>query len=414
MSAAIAPETRPVAYSLSKSAARATGCELFFRRRFIDREGPRLRPSRGAEITAEFTVYRTEYVRRLVELGQESAPDDIWDWIQTQAFHPDTIELITHDVERFRIKPETVVATEILLSVDSQFQPLEYLEDATQAAVTNNLIAYAHGVLDLVCVENRTAKIADYRTGWSQEVDDYEAVHYAVLVFAHFPYVEMVEFTWDWIRSVKDAPLTFHRAFFPQLQDAVRARAAQRDRLFDRAVRGVEPAVDPTAGLCHWCPYRCPLREQITKPLLDHEPLQDEAAAAAFAERLYLAQEYVSRGRQLLKSYLDTAPGGLVRGRNGIIAQMRPEVMTSYPLDRVLLELGLYSEEDLPSRSKRWDIGLDSLQVRTTGLHQKAKAKKRAGLMEALEQIADRKPRFELVIRRKGSAEGGDGRAATE
>lgn len=406
MSLAQRAERATVPFSLSKSAAKATGCEHYFVRQYLEPHAPRLRATFGAEVGQEFHRYRSAYVRRLVETQETTDLPWIRNWLRSQAFFPESLELITGDLEVFSIRPATVVGTELLLSVDETFKPLEYRDNAIPGETTRSLVSYSHGILDLLCIEDKTAKASDAKTGWSAaNVDTYEAVHYAALIFAHFPYVEMVEFEWDFIRATKDAPVLFHRALLPLLQEEVRLRSRRRDRIQERHLDGIEAEVDPTAGLCAYCPFQCPLRDQITRPLYDHEPLQDLATAQALTERLYLAQEYLSCGRALLKQYLDTAQGGRVQCRNGISAEMRPELSTSYPLDKVLVELGVIDAENVPRATPKWDIPLESLQVRTTGLKQKAKAKKRMGLMSRLEAIGDTKSRFELAIHRNWSVQ---------
>src|SRR5207237_9319221 len=100
--------------------------------------------------------------------------------------------------------------TELYLSVDDEFRPLEKLTaHATPGNYRGRQRSFAHGTIDLLSFNDdcSEALIDDYKTGWSNTgITEYEAAHYAALVFAHFPTAMRVTFRWEFIRAKAASP----------------------------------------------------------------------------------------------------------------------------------------------------------------------------------------------------------------
>jgi hypothetical protein len=184
--------------------------------------------------------------------------------------------------------------------------------------------------------------------------------------------------------------------------------------------------VNPWAGLCPFCPARCPLRQQATSTQLIIPTIQTEADARQAAAVLYAAEQVAGYARAALKPYLDQVRE--VRLGPDHVLEIAAAARTEYSLPDALDVLGLELRLDqLPICQKGqnkgkvetplWNVPIESLTVSASKLNQFAKAKVRAGLAEKLERIARRGSASTTVrIRRLQEAdrqiEGADGEEA--
>jgi hypothetical protein len=389
--------------SLSKSTEKATGCERYFAGRHL--EGmPREAASSLAGTGTDFHAYRAAYVDHLVAVSLPADPDWVERWLETADVSDEAREMIERDAAAFQINPDIVFGTELFLSVDEEFRPLENEPNPEPGRGPKNAKAFLHGTLDHLEIDGPDAWIVDAKSGWStQNVKEYEGAHYALLVFAHFPYVNTITFEWDFIRAGGRKPLVFERADLPSLQLRAKARHRYMRDIVRRWEAGEELAVNPQAGLCHFCTLTCPLREAVTRKIVAFPPIQNAEDAQKVAILTYLAKTTVRMGEELLKPYLnDNGPLDL---GGGLTAEVKPGNTDSFSLRSTLSVLGF---EGVPEKSPKWDISLESLLVSGTKLKSFAAAKKRAGLKEELDSIARRTPTSRLDIHKTETEEGAE------
>lgn len=420
--------------SLSKSMVKAMGCERYFAMMYASDEpvAGLLASSEFATTGTDFHRYRELYVNHLIGTRQRSDTDWAVTWIESADCTDDARDLIMRDIERFEIDPDMVYGTEVYLSIDSGFFPVEMVIGGTPGEYSRRKPCFARGELDLLSFaeDGEHALIDDYKTGWSNAgISEYEAAHYAALVFVHFRAVQRVTFRWEFIRAKAAKPAMFTRDDLDSwIIPMVRAAHARRQDIAARFRAGQQLTVDPTAGLCGWCPLVCPLRDAVSRQIVELPPIQSEDDARVVAARTFVASKYAEQGRERLREWLEA--NGRVDLGNGWVAEMEPQTQRSYPLPAVLEVLGVRVIDErtveelltivgqqphpeivsdiLTRFQQRWDVPVEKLTVASTALKQYARAKKRAGLQAELDQYADAKPRFELKIHKPQEATGAD------
>lgn len=386
--------------SLSKSMEKAIGCERYFALRYLDGTLPLVASSPMSEIGTQFHAYRAAYIDHLVSTVQREDPEWVAQWLDTSEVCEDARSLIERDATRFWIDPEKVFGTELFLSVDSSFRPLEQESTPEPGRPPKNPKAFLHGTVDLLAIDGEQATIIDAKSGWStQNVKEYEAVHYALLVFSHFPYISQVTFLWDFIRAEGLKPITFHRSELPELQRQAEGRHRTMRSIANRYSDGTEMAVNPQAGLCQFCEFTCPIRDAVKRKLLEYPPLQNIDDAKRVALLVYTARCTAAVGEQLLKAWLDI--NGPLDLERGVVAEFVLGQSDTYPLRPTLKVLGF---DTIPEKAPKWDVPLDSLVIGTTKLKSYANTKKRAGLMDELKAIAITRPTSTLKIHRPKTA----------
>jgi hypothetical protein len=377
---------------LSKSAEKAKGCPRFFLGAYLSKDPAVTSAGELAETGTDFHRYRQEYIDHLVRTKQESDPGWMEDRLGQMGVTDDALDMIRWDLLKLKIDPRTVWGTEIWLSVDSNFNPLQMKLGVTPGTRPDDHRVFAHGGIDLLSVQGDNAVVDDYKTGWANQTREYEAIHYAVLVFAHFPDLYEVTVNWDYTRAGAVKPMVFSRLDLDWMQNRVRNAHA---KVSDIVLKG-DDSVNPTAGLCGFCPLACPVKAAVANGVVDMPSIQNENDAAAVAGMMLVAKAVTAEAEKRLRAYLDKAEK--VELDSGKIVAMRPTTINEYPLDKVLevLEKGT------------WGIPPDKLTVGATKLHSYAKAKKRAGMREELDKIATRKVTHKLaVFEPKPELEGG-------
>jgi hypothetical protein len=387
----------PVPQVLTKSMVAAMGCEHHFAAYYLsDNALLRRLSSPLAETGTQFHAYRAAYVDHLIT--EQRSSDAEWGaaWIARHSPSEDAQGLIDRDLLTFEINPDQVMGIELFLSIDRQFQPLERSEGGTPGHRSTHPRAYLSGTLDLLLIDGSMARILDPKSGWSTSaVNDHEPQQYAVLVFAHFPQVEIVEFVWEFARLRADKRATFTREDLPELHATMVRAHAQMQEIARRAAEGEQLRINPFAGRCSYCEITCPIREQVTRGVIDLPPIQSPADAREVAARIVVGDMWMAGARSRLRDYLGEF-GPLDIG--DWVAQNRVEEKTEYPLPAVLDLLGVATTNGEPL----YQVDLNTLRVGSTKLNALAKTKKRAGLREKLDRIKRVSYLTKLQIRRSG------------
>jgi hypothetical protein len=373
----------------------------------------------------EFHDYRRAYINHLLETSQTEDREWVETWLRQNNAEPEVVDVIRFDAIPYDLS--TVLATELFLSVDQDFQPLEHRPGSTPG----ERAGYASGTLDLILQESPTVfTIPDYKSGWStNNVHDYETVQYAALLMAHYPEAEIVEFRWEFARVRAERSRTYQRSDLPWMQAMIHAAVRQREsivakvRRISRITKAAETGetelldevgiivksgegqrnaiaslashpdnkltVNTESGLCNYCRVTCPARQELLSmaPLLP--PIQTEDDALEVARKVAIAEAIASQGRKALNPWLAEHGGRLEMG--GGYEAVREEKQSRE-----------YTVADAQSVAETFDVPLSSLKVSASQLKSYAKAKKREGMSEALDLMGRANVRTELKIRRAG------------
>lgn len=380
-----------MSYSLSKSESKALACGTFWKAYFRDRV-PRYDPS-WTRTGTEFHQYRQDYVNHLVDAGLEQEESWAHDYLLKSGFSDDATNLVEADIPNFSVNPDIVYGTELFWGVDDQLRPvygLVYPGPGKPPAADGVL---AHGSIDRVDVSGDEAVITDYKTGFMpSRIDPYEAVHYGILTFAFLPQVVTVKFVWDFVRSSTKREQLLYRSDLPQYHQQLLQRRIQRQELIARAALDAPMSCDGLAGLCGYCQLNCPVRAQAALGTQVIGPIQNDQDAREAAAFLVSIRSATTTVDSALKAYL--ADRGAVDIGHGKAAMLETSHSRTLPLRTVLATLGVQVPEESPSYS----MPLDKLMVGSTDFNRYAKAKKRAGLAEIVQEICPTKARTVLKI----------------
>lgn len=382
--------------SLSKSEAKATGCPGHYAAYYLAR-APRPAMPTWTREGIEFHEAMCNYARNLK--AHESERDKEWiDWyLDWRPLLPGTREMLKQYAETFVLDPRAFWGAEKFLCAGKAFQPIRDVENPGFGRAPADERVMLHGTLDFVEVVGPTIKIKDYKTGYvPSRIDEYEAVHYAILALAHVPEATEVEFTWDFVRVGATKTTTYRREDWAALAQAFYERQARRDGIrsqYDELGGDWrDMPLDPLAGLCPYCNLTCALRAQVMENQWICDPIQTDADLVKAAGILTAVKSATALIDQQVKSYLHRV--GKVALPGGGYARMETTFHPVLKLRDTLAMLGV----ETPSKSPLWDVPLDSLRVGSTEFNAFAKARKRAGLRELAEAASETRPRTMLRI----------------
>jgi hypothetical protein len=399
----IEPVDRPP--GTSKSMAQAMGCPDFFVRVYLHRSSVANRNQWLKETGVQFH----EYFRRYNEhLRDQQLPEDPA-WREHYLARPDLSQdgrsqIANHE---WRVEPRTIVAIEEMFSIDRDMNalPPEFGKRPGEWSSHDNVLAW--GTPDLVLLEerpdgSRKATVIDPKSGFSTvNIGNYEPQFYAGLVMKHFERVEEVEFIWKFTRFKQQKSATYTRAFLPEIEQMWRFLDSRKDEYIDAHNRGERLPVDPSAGMCPYCPLACEMRQRATSGELIAGPVQSNEDAVLAVKALQALEGATEQIRAFLKPWITA--NGMVNVGNGFVADFRAFATHEYPLEAVLTFLGLVAPDTLPAVTPVGRIPLSGLTV--GGLSGYLKRKKRADVNEAIKQIANLSASSRLAIYRRDEPE---------
>lgn len=390
---------------VSKSLARAMGCEYYYRHQYMSPDRSALdRQSAMSQAGNEFHEYRAAYIDHLVKVDSFHDPQWVEEWLKTHELLPRTVQLIERDAAKWAVNPQTIYGTELFLSIDANFELLENETGRQPGSVSSHARAHASGQIDLLKLEGEYATIVDAKTGFSvQNITEEEAAIYSCLVFAHFPQVNVIEFNWDFVGRGLSKTSVYSREDLPALKAMVNALVKNRARV--DALPTDELKTNPWVGMCPYCRLDCPVRrgaDQVDAIM----PLQTLKDAQRLAGIVYVCQEFLKKARPELKDFLAARGEDFEEGQMPIADEFILESTTAtsreYDVYSTLGALGLavvdvnnLEEEERalilsqqPKVSPKYDVTMSKLRIGSTALNSYAKAKKRAGLSRDLDAIA--------------------------
>lgn len=278
------------------------------------------------------------------------------------------------------VNPERVVGTEMHLALDDEFRPLDlehvhdrelcFDEDGVLMCTLLNIPAY-EGTLDLVeAPDAETIEIEDYKSYWAiVDADTYQSRHYPLLVFQHFPDVQVVKFNLNFVRFGVSRSVEYIRdRDLPRLTEEARAARLRQLALHDAFVRQESVDAMPNPG-CVYCPMLtdgCPIAD--VNPYTQQSP-EDIGKFVMWAEQAR------KKANGLLKDFvMARGPLQIVDG-NGVKyeAKFNLTEKAQYPAEC----LDVVQLVDPPLAKK----------LMLSGLSSPLKAKKREVLRDALEQF---------------------------
>ena len=343
---------------LSQSRQFDMGCEQLYSVRHINGVRTDSQPSRRGNEIHKITA---AYVSHLIKTRQkaDSARFDVL----CETASPEAIEVLDTFRESFTFHPDSVVGTEIHISLDANFKP------------SKTDIEY-EGTLDLVTMESeREATIHDWKSYFQIiDADTFQSKFYPLLLFSLNPSLQKITFCLDFVRyGAAHRDVTYTREDVPKLK-----RLAETQRARQRELHALESLKATPGRHCSFCPrltdLSCPLAE--TNPYATMTPAQ----RVGFAVFLNQAKKENDR---LLKDVM--LEGGPVSYRDGndveYVAQFRKQDKRSYPLGKAFRVLNSWLEVHPSDRdlSEKLTIG---------GLSSPLKAQKRASLKAQMEQVA--------------------------
>ena len=416
---------------ISKSMAKALACPTFFTGQYLQPEACAATAEHFLTRTGnEFHAWRKEYTDHLVKNRLMVDPAFRDAYLSERQLSEDGRKLIGRDV--FELDPDTVVGTELFLSADADFQPLEYVEGREPGRHSAARSAYVWGTIDLLLLTEggTVATVIDPKSGFSTTgVTDEEPVVYASLVFSHFPLVEVVYFRWEFVRMSALRRTSFtRRDDFRWMQDAIRELNARKEEAVSTYNAGARLEANPFSGLCPYCQMACPLRPRFEAQELAIAMPQTRADAVAIAKLVKVCEDVLTRARKLVIGWLDQDPESALELGAGWSAQIRNDDKSYYPLVAALKVLGLdlvdltrlnaemqaLVDRERPSHSPFFDVPLRSLSI--SGLSDFAKTKRskkrgdaggvsREGMKPALGPVARRTASTTLIIRKSAQAQ---------
>ena len=385
--ARIAAATMP---PLTKSTSKAMRCQAYYAAQYLSPVAVRT-STEMAQIGTDFHAYKQAYIDHLVATRRDQDQPWAWEWLARQMFSEEARELITQDIQKFRISPANVFGTEVLLSIDEHFEPLACKPGVQPGDYSGDRESYARTTIDLLMLTSREAHVWDWKSGWAKP-DEYEAAFIAFIVLCHFGWVEKVVFTWQMVRLGESVEMTFARDDFDWIAASIRRGRMLQIELSERYAAGNPMHADPGAGLCGFCRAECPMRPAITAGEIAIPPVADKETAGMVAARLLAAEATVDGLRAALTDWLEK--NGPIQIGKSLWAENSISVSKSYPADKALAVLGVAA----PAVGN-FDVPLAALTI--GGLSEKAKTKKRAALKEQLDAIAKNSLKQTVRFRRE-------------
>ena len=355
-------------------------CETLYARKHVQRAkiADSEPAARGIEIHQILATYITHLVRT-------KRPTDLeaFDALMKQA-GAEAREVLEKFRDNHVFEPERILATELHIALDGDFQPLADSDDDGQTPEYE-------GTLDLVMLHSLTeAEIEDWKSYYQiVDADTFQSKFYPLLLMCLNPSLEKVKFVLEFVRYGASRCVEY-------MKFSLAGPFRLRQFLEPRQVLPCESAVSDDRDLkvspgrhCTWCPLLlsgCPVAQT--------NPYSQMTAEQRLRFALWL-QEAEKQNTKVLKDLM--VERGPIRYRDGNEGE--------YLADFVPVEKKFYPYRDAVSILDEWfkthpdERGLrDKLTI--SGLSSAIRAEKRAELAQTLAGIVDLHVETELRIGR--------------
>lgn len=295
-----------------------------------------------------------------------------------------------------------IYATEITLGLDEYLQPADHyvLSDGEVVyleripGVTYSYLPASYiGTLDIMRLLSATAAAIDDAKSHPRpfEPNTFQGRLYPYFVFAHFPKIETVEFTLWFVRYVRSfRSITWRREQMPEMAAEIR-----RMRNVQLAIHAGNTEIKALPGAhCHYCPRAT----NFTCSLAETNPETQLSMEERLRKQVWL-DEVSQMNKAILKHAVDAGQTPHYIDGKGVERryEVTEEVHTSFPLDDTTLgllnEWGQSHRDDNPM--------LWRLEISSTKLKDRLKAKKRAPLLAQFEESViqqETRPKLKVVV----------------
>ena len=238
---------------LSQSRRGDMACELLYVQKHV--LGVELGESQPAARGIEIHELLATYINHLVATGRRTDLE-MFDQLM-QGLRDDAREAIAQFRTNHTFDPDRIVATELHISLDDDFQPIE------QDRADGRSASY-EGTLDLVSLYSLIeAEISDWKSYYQIiEPDTFQSKLYPLLLMCLNPALERVKFVLEFIRYGASRYVEYTRKDLPRLMELARRERTRQTALHQRAGRDSRTPKTSPGRHCTWCPILlngCPI-----------------------------------------------------------------------------------------------------------------------------------------------------------
>jgi hypothetical protein len=366
---------------LSQSRHGDMACQVLYVRKHVQcaRVGESEPAARGIEIHQILATYINHLARttRTTEL-------EVFDALM-RGVGAEAREVLEKFRDNHAFDPQKILATELHITLDEHFVPMEHPGDSGQMA------AY-EGTLDLVMLHSLTeAEIDDWKSYYQViEADTFQSKFYPLLLMCLNPSLERVKFVLEFVRYGVSRCAEYTRKDLPWLKELAQRERTRQRKLHELVSSGDRDLKVSPGRHCTWCPLLlngCPVAE--TNPYGQMTPEQ----RLCFA--LWLQEAEKHNTRVLKELMVEQGP-----------IRYRDENQSEYIAGFVPTEKRFYPYQDGVSILDEWftahpDERALREKLTISGLSSAIKAEKRAELAQKLTEIADVRVETELKIGRE-------------
>jgi len=366
---------------LSQSRHGDMACEALYACKHV--RGARLTDSEPAARGIEIHQVLATYINHLVRT-RRATDLEVFDGLM-RGVGTEAREVL----EKFRgnhaFDPEKVLATELHIALDEEFQPIDESEDASR-------IAEYEGTLDLVLLDSLTeAGIDDWKSYYQViDADTFQSKFYPLLLMCLNPSLERVKFVLEFVRYGASRSVEYTKKDLPWLKELAQRERSRQRKLHEGATLADQDFKASPGRHCTWCPLLlsgCPVAET--------NPYGQMTAEERLRFALWL-QEAEKQNTRVLKDVM--VERGPIRYQDGnqeeYSAEFVPVEKRSYPFTKAARILDEWFNAHPEERGLR-----DKLTV--SGLSSALKAEKRAKLADKLKDVLDVRLETELRIGRE-------------
>lgn len=366
---------------LSQSRHGDMGCETLYVHKHIQcaRLGETAAAERGIEIHQILAMYLNHLVRT-----RRATDLEAFDALM-KAASSEAREVLERFRDNHACDPERILATELHIALDRDFQPMAALDGGGRTAEYE-------GTLDLVLVHSLTeAEIDDWKSYYQiVDADTFQAKFYPLLLMCLNQSLERVKFVLEFVRYGASRSVEYTRADVPWLKQLAQRERAQQKKLHRLASTAKHQPKASPGKHCTWCPLLlngCPVAET--------NPYGRMTAEKRLRFAVWL-QEAEKHNTNVLKNLMQKR--GPIRYRDGnqeeYLAEFVPAEKRFYPYWNAITIL----QEWFTTHPEETNLR-DKLTI--SGLSQALKAEKREELAKRLAPVLNLRIDTELRIGRE-------------
>jgi hypothetical protein len=325
---------------------------------------------------------------------------------------PQAAKILAGLRDGFEVDYQHLFATELTLALDEKFEPTNLPAEMEGIVKENDAPAHYQGTLDGVYLfpEQAKVRIDDFKSHPRpfDPADKPQGKEYALFIFKHFPWAEVVTFRLVFVRYRKvTREVTFTRDQVPALVEALSAARDRQKSLHERYEAGQD--IEAVAG-AH-CFY-CPLLTNVQCPIAQFNPQAQYTPAERLNFNLWYAQFSSANSAAMRQFVTETGRPIVLRDYNGKAYTYGPEEKESevYPVFQFNAEGMVLRRKAiplLPIIDMLYDYAADNpddsdwmkkVVISSTSLKRYLKTKQRAFLDQAIEDTCEKVTKVRLQV----------------